>query len=243
MQFAALSSLSNVLSVDWLLNKLIMVLILCVSLSFHERSHAWAAYKLGDDTAALQGRLSLNPLVHLDLIGSIAFIIGGIGWAKPVPINPIRFNRKYSMKTGLILTSVVGPLSNLFLAVIAIFVYYTLVTVFVATGAATDGTVVTLLLQLFSMFYFYNIILAVFNLLPVPPLDGFKVFGAVLPNKIYYKLMQYERYIGLAFLLLVFMGGGILSSILNVIIKPFNIAIEGPVKLLFQWIWQITGLA
>jgi len=220
---------------------LITILVLCISLSFHEMAHAWAAYRLGDDTAALQGRLTMNPLAHLDPIGAITFIIGGIGWARPVPINPTRFNRKYTMKKGLVLTSAAGPLSNLILATASALLMYLVYTVGLAAGI-TQNSIFLIVLQLFQRLYSANIILAVFNLLPVPPLDGFKVFGAVLPNRIYYKLMEFERYIGLVFLFLVFFGGSVLSTILSVISWPFNQIIIGPLNLLFTWIWQLTGL-
>ena len=220
---------------------LITILVLCVSLSFHEMSHAWAAYRLGDDTAALQGRLTMNPLAHLDPIGAITFIIGGIGWARPVPINPTRFDRKYTMKKGLVLTSAAGPLANLVLATASALLMFLAFTVALAAGIA-QNSLFLIVLQVFQRLYSANIVLAVFNLLPVPPLDGFKVFGAVLPNRVYYKLLEFERYIGLVFLFLVFFGGGVLSTILSVISWPFNQIIIGPLNLLFTWIWQLTGL-
>jgi Zn-dependent protease len=249
MPLAATSAFASLFTLDGMLNLLMIILVLCISLSFHERSHAWAAYKLGDDTAALQGRLSLNPLVHLDLIGSLVFISSllffgrGIGWAKPTPINPIRFNRRFSMKTGIIFTSVAGPLSNLVLAFFAAVLYFGMMTVVLATGASTQGMGVSLLSKFITYLYGANITLAVFNLLPVPPLDGFKVFGAILPGKLYYKLMQYERFIGLAFLVLVLVGGSVLSTIIGVITIPFDFVIFQPLSLLFNWIWRVAGLA
>jgi Zn-dependent protease len=219
---------------------LIRILVLCISLSFHEMAHAWAAYRLGDDTAALQGRLSLNPLVHLDPIGSIAFIIGGIGWARPVPINPARFDRKYTLKKGIVLTSVAGPLSNLILATGSAFLYYVVLTIGAAT--ASSGAIITILSDLLIMLYGANVILAVFNLLPIPPLDGFKVFGAALPNAIYYRLMSYERYIGMVFLFIVLFFRGVLATILPVIAWPFNQVIQKPLEWLFTWLWRWLGL-
>jgi hypothetical protein len=94
---------------------LVTVLVLTISLSFHEMAHAWAAYKLGDDTAALQGRLTMNPLAHLDPIGTLMFIFAGIGWAKPVPVNPARFTRNISIQRGTMLVSLAGPTGNLIL--------------------------------------------------------------------------------------------------------------------------------
>lgn len=219
---------------------LITILVLCVSLSFHEMAHAWAANKMGDDTAALQGRLTMNPLAHLDPIGSLLFIIGGIGWAKPVPINPNRFTRSKSMKQGIVLTSLAGPASNLLLSVVSVILVYIIYTISLAMNA--DNVVTNILQALFVRFYQANIILAVFNLLPVPPLDGYKIFGALLPGKIYYKIMSYERYIGMAFLLLVLFGRGVLSVVLNAIVVPFNYVIFNPIQWLFELIWKATGL-
>ena len=221
---------------------LITILVLCISLSFHEMAHAWAAYRLGDDTATLQGRLTMNPLAHLDPIGSIAFLIGGIGWARPVPVNPARFNRSVSIKKGMMLTSLAGPLSNLLLATASTFLLFTVATIgLMMTGTAVG--IIQIFMQLLQRLYGANIILAVFNLLPIPPLDGFKVFGSVLPDSLYYRLMNYERYIGLVFILIILFARGALSTVLGVIAWPFNQAIFRPVEMLFRWIWQVAGLA
>ena len=124
---------------------LIKALVLMLSLSVHECAHGYAAYKLGDDTAAAQGRLTLNPLAHLDPVGSLVFLMAGIGWARPVPINPTRFNRKYSMRTGIVLTSVAGPLSNLILAAIGCFFYYAISVVVLKAHLFNDAILDTLL--------------------------------------------------------------------------------------------------
>jgi Zn-dependent protease len=246
MPIAALGGLlgnfGNFSNPNFIRNFLITILVLCISLSFHEAAHAWAAYRLGDDTAALQGRLTLNPLAHLDPIGSLVFIIGGIGWARPVPINSARFDRKVSMKKGIVLTSLAGPMSNLVLAAASAVLFFLVQTVGALTGLAATNLILSLLDDLFLMMYSANVSLAVFNLLPVPPLDGYKVFGAALPGSLYYKLMDYERYIGLVFLLLVFFGRGILGSILSVIRWPFDQLILVPLQALFNWLWQILGL-
>ncbi len=243
MPFAALSNMiSNFANFD-IQGFLIKILVLCISLSFHEMAHAWAAYRMGDDTAALQGRLSINPLVHLDPIGALCFLIGGIGWAKPVPINPTRFDRRHSMKTGIVLTSLAGPVSNLILATGAALLYYVTATAGVLLNLKEDNLLLSLLISLFIMLYSANISLAVFNLLPVPPLDGYKVFGAALPGSLYYKIMNYERFIGLAFLFLIFFGQGILMKVLTVIRWPFDQAIMQPLHLLFSWLWRLLGLA
>ena len=226
---------------------LITILVLSISLSFHELAHGWVAYKLGDDTASLQGRLTLNPLAHLDPIGSLVFIVSslnfgrGIGWAKPVPINPARFDRKYTMKKGIMLTSLAGPTANLILATGSVILLYLVATAGLAMKS-TESPVVSIFLALFERMYFANITLAVFNLLPIPPLDGYKVFGAILPNQLYYSLMRVERYIGMVFLVLVMLGGSILSTVISVVAWPFNQVILTPINWIFTQLWQAIGL-
>ncbi len=136
------------------------------SLTFHEFAHAWAAFKLGDPTAKREGRLTLNPLAHLDLFGTLAIIFAHIGWAKPVPINPYFFRNP---RRGIVLTSIAGPASNLLLAL----VFGTCVRVLMIFGMHSN-TLWFILLYAMHI----NIVLAVFNLIPLPPLDGSKVlFG------------------------------------------------------------------
>lgn len=240
MPILALSGLLTNLANFNIQGILITILILCISLSFHEAAHAWAAYRLGDDTAALQGRLTLNPLAHLDPIGALVFLVAGIGWAKPVPINPTRFNRKYSMKTGLMLTSLAGPSANLLLAIVAAVLHA--VTLVIALAIGRDTLITTLLASLFFNLYWANTVLAIFNLLPMPPLDGYKIFGAILPNRLYYSIMKYERYIGLVFLALVLFGGSILSNILQVIRVPFDFVLWTPIHWLAQQLVYVLGL-
>jgi Zn-dependent protease len=204
---------------------LILVMVFILSISFHERSHAWAAWKLGDDTAYLAGRLTMNPLAHLDLFGFLMVLFVGIGWAKPVPINPVRF--RGPMKRGIVLVSVAGPVSNLILAFLSSFLYF-------GTAALIGtGTLGSLLLTFFGTMIYLNISLAVFNFLPVPPLDGYKVLGAVLPNRIYYTLMRYERYIGIGFLVVAYMASGFLSGIIRFFAVPIQAVILYPATQLF----------
>lgn len=164
---------------DFILKAVVALVPMALSLTVHEFSHAWAAYKLGDDTAARQGRLTLSPLAHLDVIGSIliplfsVFSTGValIGWARPVPVSPQRFNRKVTMRTGMILTAAAGPLSNLLLAVVAVSAW-TLVARYapglLAPLESRESGVAMLLGSMFRL----NIGLFVFNLFPIPPLDG-----------------------------------------------------------------------
>jgi len=234
---AALNMINSLAQFD-IQGILVTVLVLTISLSFHEMAHAWAAYKLGDDTAALQGRLTMNPLAHLDPIGTLMFIFAGFGWAKPVPVNPARFTRTISIQRGTMLVSLAGPTGNLILAVAASVLHAA--TVLLSVAAGSHG-VLDLLENLFLYLYMANTILAVFNLLPVPPLDGSKIFGGLLPTNLYYKFLGMERTIGLLFLMLVIFGRGILTSILAVVRIPFDLVIWTPVHWLAQWLLQFMA--
>ena len=140
---------------------LIMLFVMTLSLSLHEFSHAWMANRLGDDTAALAGRLTLNPLKHLDPIGSLAFLFVGIGWAKPVPINPGRFTKAKSIKRGMFLTSIAGPLSNIFLGTLAWILFCLVYTVILATGGGGNQSLTLTLFTLFYTLFSLNMLLAI----------------------------------------------------------------------------------
>ena len=172
----------------------------------HELSHAYVAYKLGDTTAKSDGRLTFNPLKHIDPIGMIMILVFGFGYAKPVPVN---INRLRNPKRDMALVSLAGPVSNLILAFILNFIAYAL------RFFAPEGGIVELLYFFFFYGAYINIILAAFNLLPIPPLDGSKILAAVLPNRAYYKYMQYERYAMIA--LIVILVTGILDKFLSVV--------------------------
>lgn len=150
---------------------------LVIAISIHELSHGLAASWLGDDTAKRQGRLTLNPLAHLDPIGTILLFLVGFGWGKPVPVNP--FNLRLGTRRGMAIVGVAGPLSNLITA--AIFA----VSLRFINGMATE---VLLLIVLF------NIVLAVFNLIPIPPLDGFRVALGILPRQVSLSFTKVELY-------------------------------------------------
>lgn len=170
----------------------ILILAFCVlfSLSVHEFSHGVAAYAVGDKTAKYSGRLSLNPLAHLDPFGAICLFLFGFGWAKPVPVNPWNFKNK---KGGMILTALAGPFSNFLLAFIAM-VAYTLLGGMSFSSASFGFTLASVFYELAYYMLMINLGLGLFNLIPIPPLDGSKVLTAILPERTYFRLMDYERY-------------------------------------------------
>ena len=189
----------------------ILILAFCVlfSLSVHEFSHGLAAYAVGDKTAKYSGRLSLNPLAHLDPFGAICLFLFGFGWAKPVPVNPWNFKNK---KGGMILTALAGPFSNFLLAFIAM-VIYTLLGGLRLSSASFGFTLASVFYELAYYMIMINLGLGLFNLIPIPPLDGSKVLTAILPERTYFKLMDYERY---GFIILIILiNTPIFNSLLN----------------------------
>jgi Zn-dependent protease len=165
-------------SADQLVDRLLMLIPLWLSLSVHEWAHARTAWQLGDDTAARLGRMTINPLAHIDPVGTLLLPMLGVpfGWAKPVPVQPQNFDRRWSMRTGMLLTAIAGPLANLAMTAICFLVVAVLV--HFPTLAANAGTGV---FQFLGSMIFLNVILAVFNALPIPPLDGSRVADALMP--------------------------------------------------------------
>lgn len=211
---------------DMMIQFLYLIPVILLSLSFHEFAHAFVSYKLGDPTAKSMGRLTLNPLKHLDPVGTIMLVISGlsgsgIGWAKPVPIDPRYYK---DARRGTMLTSLAGPVSNVLLAVIFAFPVIYIETKYASSGVSNFNYFIY---TLSSKFIIINLGLAVFNILPVPPLDGSKILSGILPPEQYFKLMQYENYIGIIFIIVVFAFPSVLQNIMTPIVKS---------------LWQIINL-
>ena len=179
--------------------------IMLIAFPLHECAHGWVATLLGDTTAEESGRLTLNPIAHIDPMGAIAMLLFGIGWAKPVPINPSKCT-KVKPKTAMALTAAAGPLSNLLLAYVIMIVYKVVMYSNLDALIAGHNTTYLYLLLAIDQIIYLNIYLAIFNLLPIPPFDGSRLFLAFLPTKLYFKVMRYERAIMLVIMVLLLFG-------------------------------------
>lgn len=177
--------------------------VFCV-MPIHEYSHALVATKLGDQTARLSGRLTLNPMAHISPWGAIMILLVGFGYAKPVPVNVRNTNMK-NKKAAMALIALAGPLSNLIIGFLSVMVRYIII-----VAASKRGGEMTTAIFALNIFFQYsaiiNINLAVFNLIPIPPLDGSRILFAILPSKFYFGIMKYERYIMAAMFLLLLTG-------------------------------------
>lgn len=192
------------------------VIALLIAISIHEFAHAWMASQLGDRTAASMGRLTLNPLRHLDLFGTLMLVTVGIGWGKPVPVNP--YNLRNGPKAGMAITSAAGPISNLMLA--AIF-SVPLRMGWVSTSALGASAYLPSMAEVFYTIVLMNIGLAIFNLIPLPPLDGFSVALGLLPDPWATKLASVARYGPMILFGLLFAGWLLPIDPLWAIMSPF----------------------
>ena len=197
------------------LSFLATALALVISLSFHEAAHAYVAKRLGDNTAELLGRLTLNPLAHLDPLGTIAILIAGIGWGKPVPVNPNNFREP---KLDNLKVALAGPLSNLILALIFTGLNY----LFQPQAGSIAANFTTLII-------WFNILLMFFNLIPVPPLDGSKIVHLFMNDEMFYQFERIGFFILFGLIILSYSG-----------IPIFTQLIFGPTQAVFQW---LTGLS
>ena len=215
-------------NLDWsvLTDMLLAVLPALTCITLHELAHGLAAYRLGDDTAKRQGRLSLNPLKHIDLMGLLMMVVFRFGWAKPVPVNAYKFKHP---KSGMALTALAGPVCNLLLAWVFLLLYGLCYRLFLGHAV---GRIV---LDLFYTTAYISTALAVFNILPIPPLDGSKVLFSFVPDRVFFRLMQFERYGMILLLLLV--ATGILG-------RPLAYCTQQVMDALFsiaQGAFQLTG--
>ena len=216
---------------NYAIEYLFSAIVVLISLSAHELAHGYTAYKLGDPTAKYMGRLTLNPIKHIDPYGLICMVLFRIGWAKPVPINP-RYFKKPKRDTAI--CAIAGPLTNLVLAFIATFSYVLLVKIFTGVTLANDFlfNVVDNTCLFIYLFAIINVSLAVFNLLPIPPFDGSRIAFSLLPDKLYFKVMRYERTIYFVILGWLFLGDIFADGLMSLPFARGNVIFEAVAKIL-----------
>lgn len=227
----ALKSIWDGFDFTYLLNILLSVIPALVCITLHELSHGFVAYKLGDDTAKNAGRLTLNPIKHLDIMGLIMMVVFHFGWAKPVPVNMYKFK---DPKRGMAITALAGPVSNILITIVFLFIYGLL---YIPLQLSDVGQYI---LQMIMITAYISLGLAVFNFIPVPPLDGSKVLFSLMSDEKYYKLMRYERYGGLVLMVLMMTGvlgkpvSTVVSAIYSNLIPVAQFACDLVVKLFYK---------
>lgn len=189
---------SDLLTRDGIISLLLTLPVILITLSLHEMAHGFVAYKLGDPTARNLGRLTMNPLKHIDPIGFIAMLLIGFGWAKPVPIDPRYFKKP---RSGMAWVALAGPLSNLLLGFVCAGLWLGALILHGKWTLLPDNVFIVLS-RFLSYFVVYNTFLCIFNLIPVPPLDGSKILYRFLPYRWIYKFLPYEKYVQLGLIVL-----------------------------------------
>ena len=216
-----LSDIANIFDFDRVRDILIRVIPALLCITLHELAHGFTAYALGDDTAKNAGRLTLNPIKHLDPMGLLMMVIFGFGYAKPVPVNMMKFRNP---KRGMAITAFAGPLSNVVIAAVFLFLYGLFL-----PGLYGGGAVAEIVLDMLQTTATLSLAMGIFNLLPIPPLDGSKVLFSLIPDEAYLKLMRVERYGFIVLAVLLYTG---------VLDTPLYWLLDGGIKLLMplaQW--------
>ena len=216
----SLSNLANASAYD-VYEFLIRIPIILFSLTVHEIAHGYTAYKLGDPTAKSLGRLSLNPLKHLDPIGALCMLLFGFGWAKPVPINTRYFKKP---RGGMALTALAGPMSNILMALLTMILYKAVLLLPLPTFLAS------FLAMVFMVMCVTNLNLAVFNLIPVHPLDGSRILAFFLPDKALRWIDEHEQIIYIIFMMLILFT--------NILDGPISFVVNG----IYGFLWKFTAL-
>lgn len=213
-----------------LVNYLIGIVVILLSVSVHEYAHARAAYGYGDDTAAERGRLTLNPLVHFEPFGFILILLRApIAWGKPVPVNPNRFRRDVDYKKAMLWVSLSGVTANLILAIIGAALYYSLwAIIFYISPTGFLMNIMNVLMAISIRLITQNVYLAVFNLLPIPPLDGFEWFSRLIPRNWSNLMISNQRNISMIMMMVIVFFNGPFSRVLSGIANPIISVITWP---------------
>jgi len=203
-----------------------------IAITFHEFAHAFAADRLGDDTPRRQGRLNLNPLSHLDPIGSLLLVFAGFGWGKPVQIEPRNFNRNIKMSVAETIVAAAGPVMNIVLAFVFAIIYFTIWKFFPSFMQNNIGTIIMLLVQICITI---NVGLGIFNLIPLPPLDGSKIINGFLPYNLRSWFLNYYHIFHIIFIVIWITGiagliispiiSGVSSGIMNIVAALFGVTV------------------